>query len=204
MEEKETTLKRFDYAWDWFKVHAKQRTDMFNYFLLTTGLLANAYVNLRKEGHWVAAGAVAITGLFTSFGFSLLDVRNKFLVDKAAYVLDETERELLFCTETMKDKGLSQVRLDRTKPNKSDFINNLYRHGTVFRTLHIIVALMWLVFLGGVILFWLRSAGYVINIKWETAMLLFFVQVTPAFLPVILVLLRRYQHRIRNKQRKTK
>ena len=34
---------------------------------------------------------------------------------------------------------------------------------------------MWLVFLGGVILFWLRSAGYVINIKWETAMLLFFV-----------------------------
>ena len=35
---------RFQYAWNWFEFHAKQRTTMFNYFLVSVGIFANAAV----------------------------------------------------------------------------------------------------------------------------------------------------------------
>ena len=41
--------ERLDLAWKWFDFHAKQRTTIFNFFLIITGIILNAYVLAIKE-----------------------------------------------------------------------------------------------------------------------------------------------------------
>ncbi|MHC4687608.1 MAG: RipA family octameric membrane protein [Planctomycetota bacterium] len=94
---KEDLLKlRYDYAWKWFEYHANQRVTMFNYFLIITGILSNAYVGLLKEGLLEIAMALGSLGALTSVGFFLLDWRNKQLVDMGEDVLEKLEREKIF------------------------------------------------------------------------------------------------------------
>ena len=69
---------------------------MFSYFLVASGVLANAYALLLQEEHWgaslVAASIGCLVGL-VSFG---LDVRNRQLVKLGEDVLSEIERGYLF------------------------------------------------------------------------------------------------------------
>jgi len=87
---------QFDYAWKWFEYHAKQRISMFNYFLLASGILANAYVCLIKEKYFILAMGLAIVGALISFAFVILDFRNAQLVYRGEYVIRRIERNLLF------------------------------------------------------------------------------------------------------------
>ena len=88
----------FDYAWKWFEFHAKQRTTMFHYFLLITGILANAFVGLlevRQNNVWVWALGIGLLGVFTSLTFFLLDVRNKQLVKIGQEALNQLEGDVV-------------------------------------------------------------------------------------------------------------
>ena len=46
-----TTLvqTKFEYAWRYFALHARQRVTMFNFFLLGSGVIANAYGLLLRN-----------------------------------------------------------------------------------------------------------------------------------------------------------
>ncbi|MHC5057061.1 MAG: hypothetical protein ACYTKD_20480 [Planctomycetota bacterium] len=92
----ELTKLRLDYAWKWFEFHARQRITMFSFFLVTGGILANAYVAAAANGPWYSASAVGIVGALASVAFVFLDCRNRWLVGLAEDVLADTERSALF------------------------------------------------------------------------------------------------------------
>jgi hypothetical protein len=39
---------QFDYAWKWFDFHAKQRTSMFNFYIIVVGATLGAVAALAK------------------------------------------------------------------------------------------------------------------------------------------------------------
>ena len=86
---------RFEYAWRWFDMHARQRVTMFNFFLLSTGVLANAYGILLREGFYWQSAAVAVIGAFAGLVSCFLDVRNSQLVDMGEEALKKVEQEYL-------------------------------------------------------------------------------------------------------------
>ncbi len=85
-----------DYAWKWFEYHAKQRVSMFNYFLIASGILAHACVNLICAECFVLAMVLAIIGIFVSGSFLILDCRNAQLVYLGEDVLRKLEKSILF------------------------------------------------------------------------------------------------------------
>lgn len=86
---------QFDYAWRWFDVHAKQRVTMFNFFLLATGLIANAYGLMFREDLYLQAAVVAFIGAVVGGVSFMLDVRNSQLVDMGEAALKSVEQNYL-------------------------------------------------------------------------------------------------------------
>ena len=127
------TQVRLTYVWDWWKFHAKQRTDMFNYFLIVTGILANAYVSLLKDqgGQPALAIGLGILGALASAGFWLLDVRNRRQLERATLILRRIESDQLGDQDG--PLGLADIGG-----------SPIYKHKFVFRTIEGIVGLGWL------------------------------------------------------------
>jgi|GEM_PF-607843 len=85
---------QYNYAWNWFDFHAKQRVSMFNFFLIITGILANGFISvIRTDCRFLGAG-IAILGIITSIGFIFLDVRNKQLVEMGEDMLLSIEEKI--------------------------------------------------------------------------------------------------------------
>ncbi len=134
---------RLNYVWDWWKYHGKQRTDMFNYFLIITGILANAYVNIIKgeTSQPEIAVSLGILGVIASIGFFLLDVRNRKQLERATDILIKIEaNELRYQGQPL---GLADI----SGPP-------VYKHKFVFRAIEGIVGLGWLLSI-----FWSLSRG---------------------------------------------
>lgn len=127
------TQVRLTYVWDWWKFHAKQRTDMFNYFLIVTGILANAFVTLVKDkgGQPAVAISLGVLGALASVGFWLLDVRNRRQLERATSILKRIEANEL--GDQGKPLGLADIGG-----------SPIYKHKFVFRTIEGIVGLGWL------------------------------------------------------------
>ena len=81
------------HAWDWFALHANQRMQAFNFFLVATGFLVAAYASALPKLPPVACG-VALLGSWVTFWFSRLDTRSKELVKAGEVVLSECESQL--------------------------------------------------------------------------------------------------------------
>ena len=134
---------RLTYVWDLWKFHAKQRTDMFNYFLIITGILANAYVTLLKNGdrqHALAVG-LGLLGIITSVGFCLLDIRNRKQLERATDILIKIEA--------------GQLGIQGKPLGLADISGSLiYKHKFVFRVIEGIVGFGWFL-----IIFWNLLSG---------------------------------------------
>ena len=72
---------KFEYAWRYFSLHARQRVQMFNFFLLGSSFLASGYGLLFREQFYLPACVLAAVGILVSFFALLLDTRNARLVD---------------------------------------------------------------------------------------------------------------------------
>ncbi|HEV3083916.1 MAG TPA: hypothetical protein VGY66_29305 [Gemmataceae bacterium] len=96
---------QLDYAWKWFDFHAKQRTTLFNYFLIITGIFANAIVAACKEGYDGIRIVVSLLGALTSIGFLVFDVRNRALAREGEDVLAKLEDDVLFPPGFVDKKG---------------------------------------------------------------------------------------------------
>ena len=94
--DRELLRLRLDYAWRWFALHTKQRVTMFSFFLVASGILANAYGLLLREELWGAAIAAAGIGCMVCLVSWGLDMRNHQLVKLGEEVLTDIEREYLF------------------------------------------------------------------------------------------------------------
>ena len=87
-----------EYAWNWFALHANQRMQTFNYFLIAMAFIATAYGTVISRAPEVAAG-VATIGLVLSIAFHQLDERNRDLVKIGEAALKHVEEKLYEDTE---------------------------------------------------------------------------------------------------------
>lgn len=99
-KELEALKLRLDYTWKWFSYHAGQRTTLFNYSLIVTGIFANGYVLAIKDGMTDVAKYIAWLGVLMCLVFVMLDRRNKRLVNVGEDLLQELEKKQLFCKGT--------------------------------------------------------------------------------------------------------
>jgi hypothetical protein len=79
MDTDETKKIAFDHAWNWFNLHAAQRMQTFNFFLVATAFLIAAYASLLEKLP-LAALVLALVGAWISFWFTRLDNRTRQLI----------------------------------------------------------------------------------------------------------------------------
>ena len=118
---------KLDYAWRWFALHTKQRMTMFNYFLVASGILANAYGLLLREELWEAAIVAASIGCMVGLVSWGLDVRNRQLVKLGEEVLTTIEGEYLFPVESLSgpaDSPSSGILLGRLRVGNPAFCSS--------------------------------------------------------------------------------
>jgi hypothetical protein len=75
------------YAWNWFALHAGQRLQLVNFWLVAVAFLASAYVQARSNHMVAIAFGVSVTGVVSSLAFVRLDVRTRQLVQVAENAL---------------------------------------------------------------------------------------------------------------------
>jgi hypothetical protein len=79
------------YAWNWFALHAGQRLQLVNFWLVAVAFLASAFVQAQLSHLSAIALGVSITGAVASLAFIRLDVRTRQLVRVAEDALERLE-----------------------------------------------------------------------------------------------------------------
>ncbi|WP_156891542.1 hypothetical protein [Agromyces subbeticus] len=82
------------HAWAWFALHAGQRMQVINYYLITIALILAGYGVAFQSQNFLIAATVALAGLGVSVAFWMLDRRTKELVKAAEVPLRELQRRL--------------------------------------------------------------------------------------------------------------
>lgn len=83
------------YAWNWFALHAGQRLQLVNFWLVAVAFLATAFVQATASRlHPVAIG-VSLTGAISSFAFMWLDIRTQQLIQVAENALQQFEENFV-------------------------------------------------------------------------------------------------------------
>lgn len=147
---------QLDYSWKWFDFHAKQRVSMFNYFLIASGILANAYVHIFSSDWYRLASAVAFIGFIIAIVFVILDCRNAKLV----YLAEDVLRKLEMSFFPEEFKGLSEkgkqtprgILFRESNKQESIFVTIFIKHKFCLKFIEIIIAICFGV--GSVIAFW--------------------------------------------------
>ena len=130
---------------------------MLSYFLVGSGILANAYGLLLRGGYWEAAIAAAVIGCIVGLVSLGLDWRNHQLVKLGEAVLTEIEEEYLFPAETWSDNRDSPTLgiLHREAKGREPCL--LLKHWVLIGLLETVVAIGF--FVAALYAFWGHDAG---------------------------------------------
>jgi hypothetical protein len=82
-----------EHAWNWFALHATQRMQAFNFFVVATAFLIAAYASLLDKEP-AAAAVLATIGAWLAFWFNRLDARSRQLVEAAEDALRVSQERL--------------------------------------------------------------------------------------------------------------
>jgi len=91
-----------DYAWNWFSLHAGQRMQVVNFFILASSFITTAYVAAIQKCLFLVAGFIAVGGAVIALSVFALERRTHDLVDVGRTALKELEESIA---------GRSQVEL---------------------------------------------------------------------------------------------
>lgn len=117
--------KGLDHAWQWFTLHATQRMQAVNFFLVATAFLSTAYV-AALHFPAVAAGVSALGTLF-SFTFYRFEIRIQELLKAGEKALYPAQQRLADLT------GIQEFKICETvETAKRPFT----KYSTVIRTLY--------------------------------------------------------------------
>jgi hypothetical protein len=84
---------RLDHAWKYFDRHATQRLQLFNFYLVVSGLLLTALAaSLEGRHSAMVGGALGSLMVLFSYVFLQLDRRTQFLIKLAEYEILEVEQ----------------------------------------------------------------------------------------------------------------
>ncbi len=81
------------YVWNWFAMHAGQRLQLVNFWLVAVAFLATAFVQSQISHVRIIAAGVALIGAVASLAFQRLDVRTRQLSQVAEDALRHFEDE---------------------------------------------------------------------------------------------------------------
>lgn len=93
----EPSRAAFEHGWDWFSLHAAQRMQAFNFFLVATAFIVAAYGTVLEKHPAVAVG-MSLLGAWIAFWFNRLERRSKQLVKAGEAVLMPVEETLAALT----------------------------------------------------------------------------------------------------------
>jgi hypothetical protein len=82
-----------EHAWNWFALHATQRMQAFNFFVVATAFLIAAYASILEK-HPDAAAILALVGVWLTFWFNRLDARSRQLVEAGEDALRVSQARL--------------------------------------------------------------------------------------------------------------
>jgi hypothetical protein len=82
-----------DYAWNWFALHAAQRMQTFNFFLIAMAFITAGFGALIGN-YPEAAMVVALLGAWVAFWFNRLDHRSLQIVEASEAALSVCEARL--------------------------------------------------------------------------------------------------------------
>jgi len=82
-----------EHAWNWFALHATQRMQAFNFFVVATAFLIAAYASLLDKEP-AAAAVLAIVGAWLAFWFNRLEARSRQLVEAGEDALRVSQARL--------------------------------------------------------------------------------------------------------------
>lgn len=100
-----------DHAWEWFSLHAEQRMQAVNFYLIAAAFISNAFVNALKDTNFVVAAGVGIMGAFIAFIFLMLEQRVRSLVKAGEGALISGEKQLAKDSQIPEIEILTRVEI---------------------------------------------------------------------------------------------
>jgi disulfide bond formation protein DsbB len=107
-----------EHAWNWFALHATQRMQALNFFMVATAFLMAAYAALLEK-HAIAAAVLALFGAWLAFLFNRLDDRSRRLVEAGEKALQPSQARLASLSANPDLKILDVVERPAAKPDGS-------------------------------------------------------------------------------------
>jgi hypothetical protein len=107
-----------EHAWNWFALHAGQRMQTFNFFLVATAFLIAGYASLLEK-HRGGAFGVSLLGAWLAFWFNRLDARSRQLVKASERALTALEAQLS-AASGMADLNIVAA-VERPEPGASSY-----------------------------------------------------------------------------------
>jgi hypothetical protein len=107
-----------EHAWNWFALHATQRMQAFNFFVVATAFLIAAYASIIEK-HPVAAAVLAAVGAWLTIWFNLLDARSRQLVEAGENALRVSQARLASLADNPQLEILDAV--DKPRPRASSY-----------------------------------------------------------------------------------
>lgn len=117
-----------NYAWNWFSLHAGQRMQVVNFFILSSSFITTAYVTAMQKCLFAVAGFVGIGGAAMALAVFVFERRTHDLVAVGRIALKELEKVL--ATRC----GIDSVALVHKTPGAT-LTAPKYRHTISFLTL---------------------------------------------------------------------
>jgi hypothetical protein len=109
-QDKDEVIKdAYNHAWNWFSLHAGQRMQSFNYFIVATAFLVAGYSSLLEKRPAIAVGT-ALMGAWIAFWFTRLDRRTRQLIDAGERVLEIVQARMAEISEIPEIKILDAVK----------------------------------------------------------------------------------------------
>ena len=100
-----SSREALDHAWRWFELHARQRLQLVNFFLLSEAFLTSAFAVALDAGYPEVSVAVALIGAVTAVYFWLIGERVRALLKAGERAMAPFEEKLASST------GTDQIRL---------------------------------------------------------------------------------------------
>jgi hypothetical protein len=127
------------HAWDWFALHANQRMQAVNFFLVAAAFLTAAYVNAIQYAHPVVAIGVAALGVFFCLVFYAFELRIRELIKTGEKALGQAQQKLAAIT------GLGEFEICKLVEKPRYPITSYHK---VIRSLYMLTGITFLIGVG--------------------------------------------------------
>jgi hypothetical protein len=123
-----------DHAWAWFALHATQRLQLVNFFLVAIAFLSAAFVTAAKEQLYLLAGSVAVLAVSLTYCFYRVELRIRRLLHAAEDALKPLQEILANIVHV---DGLSLVsRVEEGRPGE-------WKYSKVFRYMYFVTGMFF-------------------------------------------------------------